>query len=164
MAGALAHFEGGRSATPWVVGRTSGCGLPLQNGGRSHTDLRERTGPQARRESHMLNIRNKTIVATTVTAFGVILASGALSKADAATLAGSDQTKTLDCAGGWARIAGAHNNVTLTGNCAGLRIYGSRNNVMAAFQEGATVRFVGSENAVTWTTPDGSIILALATR
>jgi hypothetical protein len=73
----------------------------------------------------MLNIRNKTIVATTVTAFGVILASGALSKANAAMLAGSDQTKTVDCAGGWARIAGANNNVTLTGNCEGLTIYGS---------------------------------------
>jgi hypothetical protein len=102
----------------------------------------------------MLNIRNKTIMATTVTAFGVILASGALSKANAAMLAGSDQTKTVDCAGGWARIAGANNNVTLTGNCAGLTIYGSRNNVTAAFQAGARVRFVGSENAVTWTTPD----------
>jgi hypothetical protein len=40
-------------------------------------------------------------------------------------LAGSDQTKTVDCAGGWARIAGANNNVTLTGNCEGLTIYGS---------------------------------------
>jgi hypothetical protein len=102
----------------------------------------------------MLNVRNKMIVAIAVSAFGVIPANVALSKADDMHLAGSDQTKTLDCAGGWARIAGAHNNVTLTGNCAGLTIYGSRNNVTAAFQADARVRFVGSNNEVIWTTPD----------
>jgi hypothetical protein len=82
-------------------------------------------------------------------------ANVALSKANDVHLAGSDQTKTLDCAGGWARIAGANNNVTLTGDCAGLTIYGSRNTVQGAFQTEARVRFVGSNNAVTWTTPDG---------
>jgi hypothetical protein len=102
----------------------------------------------------MLNIRNKMIVAIAVSAFGVITANVALSKANAVHLAGSDQTKTLDCAGGWARIAGANNNVTLTGNCAGLTIYGSRNNVTAAFEADARVRFVGSKNEVIWTTPD----------
>jgi hypothetical protein len=54
----------------------------------------------------MLNIRNKMIVAIAVSAFGVIPANVALSKANDVHLAGSDQTKTLDCAGGWARIAG----------------------------------------------------------
>jgi hypothetical protein len=106
------------------------------------------------RESDMLNIRNKMIVAIAVTSFGVILANVAQSKTNGVRLAGSDETKTLDCAGGWARIAGAHNNITLTGNCTGLTVYGSRNTVTAAFQKGAHVRFVGSENAVTWTTPD----------
>jgi len=43
----------------------------------------------------------------------------------------------------------------LTGNCAGLTIYGSRNNVTAAFQADARVRFVGAKNEVIWTTPDG---------
>jgi hypothetical protein len=102
----------------------------------------------------MLNIRNTMIVAIAASAFGVLPANVALSKANGVHIAGSDQTKTLDCAGGWARIAGAHNNVTLTGNCSGLTIYGSRNNVTAAFEAGAQVRLVGSENAVTWTTPD----------
>jgi hypothetical protein len=101
----------------------------------------------------MFNIRNKMIVAIAVSAFGVIPAHVALS--NTVHLAGSDQTKTLDCAGGWARIAGADNNVTLTGNCAGLTIYGSRNNITAAFQADASVRFVGSKNEVIWTTPDG---------
>jgi hypothetical protein len=119
-------------------------------------EFRNRRAKRASRfkETDMLNIRNKMIVAIAATAFGVIPASVALAKANDVLIAGSDQTKTLDCAGGWARIAGANNNVTLTGDCAGLTIYGSRNNVTAAFQTGARVRFVGSENAVTWTTPD----------
>jgi len=109
------------------------------------------------KEPDMLNYRNKTTVAIAVTAFGVILANVALSKTNDVRLAGSDQTKTLDCGGGgWASIAGANNNVTLTGSCAGLTIYGSRNNVTAAFQAGAHVRFVGSRNAVVWTTPDAN--------
>jgi hypothetical protein len=102
----------------------------------------------------MLNIRSKIIVAIAVTTFGVLPNRVALSKANDVQLAGSDQTKTLDCAGGWARISGANNNVTLNGNCAGLTIYGSRNTVTVALQAGARVRFVGSKNAVTWTTPD----------
>jgi hypothetical protein len=102
----------------------------------------------------MFDFRSKMIVAIAVTAFGVLPSNVALSKATDVLLAGSDQTKTLDCAGGWARIAGANNNVTLNGNCAGLTIYGSRNTVTVAFQAGARVRFVGSKNAVTWTTPD----------
>jgi len=102
----------------------------------------------------MLSIRNKMIIAIAVTSFGVMLANVAEPKVNGVRLAGSDETKTLDCAGGWARIAGAHNNVTLTGNCAGLTVYGSQNTVTVAFQEGAHVRFVGSKNAVTWTTPD----------
>lgn len=101
----------------------------------------------------MLNARNKMIAAIAVMAFG-LPANLVLSKANDVRLVGSDQTKTLDCAGGWARIAGANNNVTLHGNCAGLTIYGSRNTITVAFQAGARVRFVGSKNAVTWTTSD----------
>jgi len=100
----------------------------------------------------MLNIRNKMLVSIAVMAFSAIHSNVALSKT--VGLAGSDQTKTLDCAGGWARIAGANNHVTLTGNCARLTIYGSRNTVTAAFQAGGRVRFAGSNNEVTWTTPD----------
>jgi hypothetical protein len=99
----------------------------------------------------MATLKSFTIAAALLVAG----ANVALSKTNGAHLAGSDQTKTLDCAGGWARIAGANNNVTLTGNCEGLTIYGSRNTVQAAFQTDAQVRFVGSNNAVTWTTPDG---------
>ena len=94
------------------------------------------------------------IVAIALTAFSVMPANVALSKGNDVRLAGSNQTKTLDCAGGWARIAGANNNVTLTGHCSGLTVYGSRNTVTAAFQDGARVRFIGSKNAVIWTTPD----------
>jgi|SRR5262249_59929337 hypothetical protein len=99
----------------------------------------------------MLKIWNKMIVSMAVVALSII-PNVVLAKT--VGLAGSDQTKTLDCAGGWARIAGANNNVTLTGNCAGLTIYGSRNTVTAAFEAGARVRFAGSHNEVTWTTPD----------
>ncbi len=48
----------------------------------------------------MLNIRNKMIVAIAVTAFGVLFANVARSKTNDVRIAGSDQTKTLDCAGG----------------------------------------------------------------
>jgi hypothetical protein len=102
----------------------------------------------------MINIRNKMIVAIALTAFSVMPANVALSKGNDVRLAGSNQTKTLDCAGGWARISGANNNVTLTGNCAGLTLRGSGNAVTVAFQAGARVRFVGSRNGVIWKTPD----------
>ncbi len=95
---------------------------------------------------------NKTISAVVAGALGVMLPSVAFSKA---RLAGSDQTKTLDCAGGSARIAGSNNKVTLTGGCTGLTILGSRNIVTAAFGHDASIWFTGSKNEVTWTTPDG---------
>jgi hypothetical protein len=64
------------------------------------------------KEPDMLKTRNKMIVPIGVICFSVIHTNVALSKT--VGLAGSDQTKTLDCAGGWARIAGANNHVTLT--------------------------------------------------
>lgn len=63
----------------------------------------------------------------TVAALIMLLPGVASSKAIAAAsqhkviVAGSDHTITLD----WAGRAGSHNNVTLTGGCAGLLIYGA---------------------------------------
>ena len=74
---------------------------------------------------------------------------------------GSHHTITLDCAGGSARIAGSHNDVTLTGGCTRLSIYGAWNKVTVAFATGARVGFVGAGNEVIWTTPDGKEPTAL---
>ncbi len=95
---------------------------------------------------------NKTILAVAAAALGLMLPNVAFSKAQ---LAGSNETRTLDCAGGSARIAGSNNQVTLTGGCTRLTILGSRNIVTAAFGRGASIWFAGSKNEVTWTTPDG---------
>lgn len=100
----------------------------------------------------MINLREKAIWAVAAATLGVMLPSVALSKA---RLAGSDQTTTLDCAGGSAWIAGSNNKVTLTGGCTRLTILGSRNSITAAFGAGARIRFAGARNDVIWTTPDG---------
>ncbi len=89
------------------------------------------------------------------TALCVISANAASAKSNGARLAGSDQTKTLNCAEGPARIAGSNNKVTLSGACTRLTILGSRNTVTVAFGSGGSVWFGGSKNEVIWTTPDG---------
>jgi hypothetical protein len=76
-------------------------------------------------------------------------------------VAGSDHTITPDCPGGSARIAGSHNDVTLTGGCKRLSIYGAWNKVTVAFATGARIRFIGAGNEVIWTTPDGKQTTAL---
>jgi len=72
-----------------------------------------------------------------------------------ASLSGSDETRTLDCAGGPARIAGAYNRVTLRGDCTHLTVLGSRNTITAEFAAGASIWFAGAKNEVAWRTPDG---------
>ncbi len=95
----------------------------------------------------------RTLIIGAITMIGMTAPGVAL--AAPASLAGSDQTKTLDCAGGPARIAGAYNKVTLSGDCTHLTILGSRNTVTADFASGASIWFGGSKNEVTWTTADG---------
>ena len=68
---------------------------------------------------------------------------------------GSGQTTTLNCAGGGAHIFGSNNTLTLTGACKWLDMVGSNNTVIVAFAYGANIEFAGSNNAITWTSPDG---------
>jgi hypothetical protein len=72
-----------------------------------------------------------------------------------ASFIGSGQTTTLNCAGGGAHILGSNNTLTLTGACKWLDMVGSNNTVIAAFDNGANIEFAGSNNAITWTSPDG---------
>jgi Protein of unknown function (DUF3060) len=72
-----------------------------------------------------------------------------------ASFIGSGQTTTLDCAGGGAHILGSNNTLTLTGGCRWLDMVGSNNTVIIAFANGANIEFAGSNNAITWTSPDG---------
>lgn len=95
----------------------------------------------------------RILTVTAVTMLGMILPDVAFSRA---RLDGSDQTKTLDCGGGPARIAGAHNKVTLSGGCTRLTILGSQNTIKAEFAPGATIWFAGSGNEVTWTSANGT--------
>ena len=71
-------------------------------------------------------------------------------------LAGSGQTTTLDCAGGGgAHIFGSNNTLTLTGGCAWVDMVGSNNRIVVALANGTNIQFAGSNNAITWTPPDG---------
>jgi Protein of unknown function (DUF3060) len=72
-----------------------------------------------------------------------------------ASFIGSGQTTTLNCAGGGAHILGNNNTLTLTGACKWLDMVGSNNTVVVAFANGANIEFAGSNNAITWTSPDG---------
>lgn len=100
----------------------------------------------------MLNLRfGRTLIVGAVTMIGMTVPNVAL----CASLVGSDQTRTLDCAGGPARIAGADNKVTLSGGCTHLTVLGSRNTITADFAAGASIWFAGSRNEVAWTTADG---------
>jgi hypothetical protein len=67
----------------------------------------------------------------------------------------SGQTATLDCFGGKAEIMGSSNKLTITGRCSALELAGSGNTITIEFAAGATVSFVGSSNAITWTSADG---------
>jgi hypothetical protein len=72
-----------------------------------------------------------------------------------ASFIGSGQTTTLDCAGGGAHILGSNNTLTLAGDCKWLDMVGSNNTVVVAFAKGANIEFAGSNNSITWTSPDG---------
>ncbi len=72
-----------------------------------------------------------------------------------ASFIGSGQTTTLDCAGGGAHILGSNNTLTLIGGCKWLDMVGSNNFVTVAFRVGANIEFAGSNNSITWTSPDG---------
>jgi Protein of unknown function (DUF3060) len=72
-----------------------------------------------------------------------------------ASFIGSGQTTTLDCAGGGAHIIDSNNTLTLAGGCRWLDMVGSNNTVVVAFANGANIEFAGSNNSITWTSPDG---------
>jgi hypothetical protein len=67
----------------------------------------------------------------------------------------SGQTASLDCAGGKAGVTGSNNVLTFTGKCTDLELAGSGNKISIQFGPGARIEFVGSDNAVTWTSTDG---------
>jgi Protein of unknown function (DUF3060) len=83
------------------------------------------------------------------------LGDGFSSEGAGASFIGSGQTTTLDCAGGGAHILGSNNTLTLAGGCKWLDMVGSNNTVFVAFANGANIQFAGSNNAITWTSPDG---------
>jgi hypothetical protein len=66
----------------------------------------------------------------------------------------SGQTATLNCAGGAAEIMGSNNVLTITGKCSKLDLAGSNNKITIEFASGATISFVGSSNAITWSSAD----------
>jgi hypothetical protein len=71
----------------------------------------------------MVNFRVvRTLIVSAITMIGMILPNPAFCRA---SLAGSDETRTLDCAGGPAPIAGANNKVTLRGDCTHLTVLGT---------------------------------------
>ena len=87
--------------------------------------------------------------------FGTALPTGALAQRPSTQFVGSGQAKALDCAGGGIQIAGSNNKLVLTGGCTMLGMVGSNNTVTAGLANNGSIQFVGSNNAITWTTPDG---------
>lgn len=83
------------------------------------------------------------------------LPNGLSARGEGARFAGSNQTATLDCAGGRAQIAGSNDKLTLRGGCTKLEMFGSGNTVTIAFGKNGSSELVGSNNAITSTTPDG---------
>jgi hypothetical protein len=81
--------------------------------------------------------------------------TGAVAQGTAIQFAGSGQTTTLDCAGGGVQILGSNNKLTVTGGCAMLSMVGSNNAVTATLAKNANIQFVGSNNEIIWSTPDG---------
>jgi hypothetical protein len=67
----------------------------------------------------------------------------------------SGQTATLDCAGGKAEVIGSNNVLTIKGGCTGLDLSGSTNKITIEFGPGAAISFVGSGNAIVWSSNDG---------
>jgi hypothetical protein len=61
----------------------------------------------------------------------------------------------LDCAGGKAEIMGSNDVLTIKGNCSGLDLAGSGNKITIEFGRAAAINFVGSGNAIAWTSADG---------
>ena len=96
-----------------------------------------------------------TIFGVAAGLLGGAMLNCALAQTPAVLFAGSNQTTTLDCAGGGAQIAGSNNKLTLTGGCTMLGVLGSNNTVTVALATNARIQFVGSNNIVTWTSPDG---------
>jgi len=73
-----------------------------------------------------------------------------------AEYSGAGATTELDCDGGTAKIIGATNTVTVTGQCARLEIEGAGNRVDVELAPKGTITIVGASNVVVWSTPDGS--------
>jgi len=67
----------------------------------------------------------------------------------------SGKTATLDCSGGGAAITGSNNVLTITGNCTDLRLTGSNNKISIQLGSAARINFVGSNNAIAWTSANG---------
>jgi hypothetical protein len=104
----------------------------------------------------MIAVSGKWIVAGVAAGLiGVAMLDGALAQTPSVQFAGSNQATTLDCAGGGAQIAGSNNRLTLTGRCTTLGVFGSNNTVRVALATNARIQFAGSNNAVTWTSPNG---------
>jgi hypothetical protein len=83
------------------------------------------------------------------------LGSSASSDGNGGQFIGFAQTTTVDCAGGLVQIFGNNNKLALTGDCTGLGIFGFGNTITIQFGKGASIEVVGSNNTITWATPDG---------
>ena len=100
-----------------------------------------------------MNAVSRTVIVVAAGLFGVTTLNVALAQT-AMQFAGSNQTTSLDCAGGGAQIIGSNNKLTLTGGCTMLGAVGSNNTIAVALAANARIQFVGSNNALTWTSPD----------
>ena len=95
-----------------------------------------------------------TIFGVAAVLFGATMLKGALAQTPTVMFAGSNETTSLDCRGGGAQIAGSNNKLILTGGCTMLGVLGSNNTVTVALAANARIQFVGSNNTITWTSPD----------
>lgn len=90
------------------------------------------------------------------TLIGSILALSTIPALADNSFEGEGKTVSLDCEGGAARVEGANNMVTVTGQCARLDVEGMANTVTVDLASRGTIAVEGTDNMVIWTTPDDS--------
>ncbi|MFT3976786.1 MAG: DUF3060 domain-containing protein [Sphingomonas bacterium] len=67
-----------------------------------------------------------------------------------ASISGVDQSHTIDCKGRPANVSGSDNEITFVGDCPGLTVSGTGNEIRITLRPGAPIRVSGVDNDVTW--------------
>lgn len=67
-----------------------------------------------------------------------------------ANVSGVEIDQSVDCQGRPATVSGTGNRITFGGDCPGLTVSGTDNEIHITLRPGATIRVSGVDNTVTW--------------